>query len=287
MRKVGLIVHTEKSEAKKIANGIISLLEKKKVGVKIPIEDANNIGRGDLGCSEKDLTKEAEAIIVLGGDGSILRAARIINGHKIPVLGINLGRFGFLAEVEIKDVNSALERIVAKDFSFEGRMMLDCDVVKEGKVLVSYKALNEVVIGRGISHRLMGLDVYINNSFFINYAADGLIFSTPTGSTAYSLSAGGPIASPLARVILLTPVCPHTIFNRTLVFSDKDEIRIEPVFQKEEVSIHIDGQIAVDVASFDSLRVSVSKSSLNLIKLEPHNFFALVKRKLKFGDCDF
>jgi NAD+ kinase len=288
VRKIGLILHAEKPEVKQIADKIISWFEKKQIEIKIPDEEAKIVGRNDLSCAKKDLAKEVEAIIVLGGDGSILRAARIIEGNKTPIIGINLGRFGFLAEVEVKDIDFALERIAAKDFTLEERMMLNCDVIKKDKVLVSYKALNEVVIGRGISHRLMGLDVHINNSFFINYAADGLIFSTPTGSTAYSLSAGGPIVSPLAKVILLTPVCPHTIFNRTLVFSSQDEIRIEPAFQKEEVSIHIDGQVAVDVTSFDFLKVSVSESSFNLIKLEPHNFFSLLKGKLKFGDvCDF
>lgn len=279
MKTLSLIPHLAKPKVLPVAKELIAWLENRGVKVKLPQDDADLLQRKELGCKNEDLLKDAENFVVLGGDGTILRAARLLKGAPIPVLGVNFGKFGFLSEIEESGLYKSIEKLITKDYELEERMMLDISIYKEGEIKESYRCLNEVVVGKIVSQRLMGLDVYINDNFFINYAADGLILATPTGSTAYSLSAGGPIVDPSLKLILMTPVCPHTFFNRSIVFSAEDRIRVIPAHKKELLNINLDGQTSLEKA-LDYLDIAASPLPLKLVKTERRDFFSLVREKL-------
>jgi len=285
MEVVGIVSHLEKSQVPAIAQELIEWLEARNIRVRLPLEDAKALKRTNLGCDEEGFRKDSELVIVLGGDGTILRAARLLQGEEIPILGVNLGKFGFLSQIEVADLHTTLAKVLDGKMSIQKRMMLEGKFWRGNEILSHHKALNEIVIGRGSSQRLVRLDVYVNSRPFITYAADSLIFATPTGSTAYSLSACGPIVAPELRLILMTPVCPHTFFNRTLIFSPRDEIRVIPHPPREKICMSIDGRLVEDSASFDALSVLVSESSLSLVKLEGADFFSLVKTKLGLGEA--
>ncbi len=279
MTTICIIPHLDKPRVKSVARELISWLEKRDINIKLPQKEAHLLERRELGYKDHTLAKDAEVFIILGGDGTILRATRILKGAPIPVLGVNFGKFGFLSEVEEKDLYSVMELLIAKDYELEDRMMLEIFIHKKGEKKESYRCLNEVVVGKTVSKRLMGLDVYVNDNFFTNYAADGLIFSTPTGSTAYSLSAGGPIVDPSLRLIIMTPVCPHTFFNRSVIFSSEEKIRVFPTTKKEPLNINLDGQTLLEI-DLDYLEIIASSRSLKLIKIQHHDFFYLVREKL-------
>jgi NAD+ kinase len=279
VKTIGIIPNLAKPEVVPVAKELVDWLGKRGLKTKIPKEDADSLGRPELGFSDEELAMDAEFFIILGGDGTILRAARLLEGAPIPLLGINFGKFGFLSETEASNLYDSLEKMLAGNYGLEPRAMLECTIFAKKGQRERYRALNEVVMGRSISQRLMGLDVFVNESFFVNYAADGLIFSTPTGSTAYSLSAGGPIIGPKLKLILMTPVCPHTFFNRSVIFSNDDKIKVVASPPRETVTISIDGQIVKEVP-LDYLEIEVSPFTLNLAKVDTTNFFALVREKL-------
>lgn len=271
--------HLAKPQVLPVAKELVVWLQERQLKVRMPKEDANFLGRPELGFEGGKLTEGVEFFIVLGGDGTILRTARLLEGASVPVLGVNFGKFGFLSETEASDLHRSVESMLAGKYTVEPRIMLECSILAKDNYQERHQALNEIVIGRSISQRLMGLDVFVNDSFFVNYAADGLIFSTPTGSTAYSLSAGGPIIGPKLKLLLMTPVCPHTFFNRSVIFSGEDRIKVVANPPRETVAVSIDGQITKEV-QLEHLEIAVSSFTLNLAKVETTNFFALVREKL-------
>lgn len=271
--------HVAKPQVLPVAKELVAWLQERQLKVRMPKEDANFLGRPELGFEGGKLTEGVEFFIILGGDGTILRTARLLEGAPVPVLGVNFGKFGFLSETEASDLYRSVESMLAGKYAVEPRIMLECSIVAKDNYQERHQALNEIVIGRSISQRLMGLDVFVNDSFFVNYAADGLIFSTPTGSTAYSLSAGGPIIGPKLKLLLMTPVCPHTFFNRSVIFSGEDRIKVVANPPRETVAVSIDGQITKEV-QLEHLEIAVSSFTLNLAKVETTNFFALVREKL-------
>lgn len=278
MKTIGIIPNLAKPEVVPVAKELVDWLGKRGLKAKIPQEEADSLGRPELGFSDEELPMDVEFFIILGGDGTILRAARILDGARVPLLGVNFGKFGFLSETEASNLYGSLQKMLEGNYTLEPRAMLDATIVARSGHKEEYRALNEVVVGRTISQRIVGLDVFVNESFFVNYAADGLIFSTPTGSTAYSLSAGGPIVGTNLRLILMTPVCPHTFFDRSVVFSDRDKIKVV-VSPSREMSVSIDGQLVKELA-LEHLEIEVSPASLNLAKVDTTNFFALVREKL-------
>ncbi|MDI6690139.1 MAG: NAD(+)/NADH kinase [Actinomycetota bacterium] len=280
MKAVAIVAHLGKTEVASITRDVVNWLCERNIKVKIPEDEALTLNRPDLGYPEEKIAEDIELVIVLGGDGTILRAVRLLRGSDIPILGVNLGKFGFLSEIEVKDLYPALTRIMNKDFSLQKRMMLDCEVVQGRKSLAKHMALNEIVVGRGVRQRLLEFDVYINDEFFGRYASDGLIFATPTGSTAYSLSVGGPLVSPDTRLILMTPVCPHSLFNRTVILNDTDEIKVCSKSEQLRVTVSADGMIIFEGKPFDFVRISTSASSISLVKLNGRNFYTLLKEKL-------
>ncbi len=228
---------------------------------------------------KEEYIKDAKAVIVIGGDGTMLRAAAGLGEHDIPLLGINLGTIGFLTEVEVTNLYIALDRLMVKDYSLEKRMMIEG--MLKGK---SYKSLNDVVITRAGFSRIIGLNIYVNDELLDTYEADGVIVSTPTGSTGYNLSAGGPIVSPKSKAIVVTPISPHSLTSKSIVFDSEDVIRIEIVkkrkTQETEAIVSFDGSNSEELSAGDIIVVKKAKKEIELVKLYDMNFYRVLRDKI-------
>lgn len=277
---VTIVPNLDKPDVEAITLDLIKWMAERNVKTILNLEDATRLGRLELGAEDPEI-QQSDAVICLGGDGTILRGVRMLKGAPVPVIGVNLGRVGFLSEVEHNEMYPAMELIIDGDFRVDARMMLKC-TIRSGDFCRDYLALNEIAIERGQYQRMIEIDTYINDEFFSRYTSDGLIFATPTGSTAYSFSAGGPIVSPANDLILLAPINPHSLFGRTIVMGAKDKIRIEPA-KKIEVRVGIDG-FAVFQSEVDSLEIEKSEQKALLAKLKDRSFYALFKHKLHVWD---
>lgn len=235
-------------------------------------------GKPDLSGRE-----EPDCVLVLGGDGTLLRAARNMLDQDIPLLGINLGTLGYLAEVEISAIEGALDQLLCGRFTREERMMLEGQAECRGAAERNF-ALNDIVISRCGSLQVLTFQIYVNGQFLNSYSADGMIVATPTGSTGYNMSAGGPIVEPGAKLLLLTPICPHTLNTRSIVLAPDDEIRIEiPAGkdgQKQTVEASYDGSHKVRLATGDSIVVRKADKTTGILKLNTESFLAVLHKKM-------
>ena len=234
------------------------------------------VGRGEI--SDHD----PAFAVVLGGDGTLLSAGRVLAPKGVPIIAVNLGSLGFLTEVPLTELYSTLEAVHGGDCPMESRSMVHCEVLRGGQAVAAYDALNDAIINKIAIARLASIDLYVDGGFVANYYADGVIISTPTGSTAYSLAAGGPIVMPSVEALLITPICPHALTNRPLVVRDK--ARIEVVCQNEgqEAFLSIDGQVGMPLEGGD--RVICRKGDYQVKLLRMHKtFFEVLRTKLKWG----
>lgn len=226
-----------------------------------------------------ELMNGVQAAIVLGGDGTMLRAAHSIGTYDIPYIGINLGTLGFLTEIEESNVYQALDRLLKDDFVIEKRMMIEGSV--NDKV---FHSLNDVVITRAGFSRIIGLKVYVNNQLLDTYEADGVIVATPTGSTGYNMSAGGPIVSPKASAIVVTPISPHSLTSKSVVFDSSEEIRVEIMKKRKtqdtEAIVSFDGGNNIELSAGDIVNVKLSSRSISLIKMYDVNFYSVLRDKI-------
>lgn len=284
MRRVYMIVNIIKDETLTLTNEIIKWLHDHDCVIYID-EKVKRCNHFDATCihSESELDN-IDFAIVLGGDGTIIHSARRLAQHKIPILGINLGNLGFLAEIEEKEWKENLQRVLDGDYEVENRMMLEAHVYEDGKLIQDGFGLNDVVISRMALSRMVGFSVYVNEEFVNYYSADGLIISTPTGSTAYNLSAGGPILAPQNEMIVMTPICPHSLTARSIVLSSDDTIRITFEHNRrnwdKDLMVTIDGQEGMRISSDADIIVKRTEMITRLIKLEGHEFYHILRRKL-------
>jgi len=283
IKKIGITANIEKE---KIADHVRSLkkwLEDKGVKVFLEMEISRKIAHSN-GWKWNELARNAEMVVTLGGDGTMLRTARHLAGHRVPILGINMGNFGYLTEVNLNEIHSTLELMIQGKFLTEKRMMLDV-VVKHGKTVSHVgSVLNDVVINRGDLSRMNELEVEVNGAYLTTYKGDGLIVSTPTGSTAYSLSAGGPIVFPGKDLIILNPICPHTLTNRPIIFSDDANLKITLWSKDRGAMLTLDGQRSHKIKSGDAVMVKRSKHPIMLV-LSPYRSYAeILRSKLGWGD---
>ena len=231
--------------------------------------------------------KDLDLIIALGGDGTILRTSRNLNNSNIPILGVNIGNLGFLSSVELLEFGNAMKSIIEGNFYVEDRMMLNCNLPYRGGIEV-YTALNDIVVSKGTLARIVKYEIHIDNKFYTAFTGDGLIISTPTGSTAYSLSAGGPIIYPNLDVIALTPICPLSLSMRTIVLDSKSEIAISIKGEHESIFLTLDGQRAIKLNNYEKMVVSVSNKKCRLVKLNDYNYFDILRKKIisRTTDCE-
>ncbi|MCE1246129.1 MAG: NAD(+)/NADH kinase [Firmicutes bacterium] len=274
------VLPSSRKNAGEDALKIIKWLEEKQIRVILPSGRGSLINRQELEASYEEIRTESQLMLSLGGDGTLLHACRIVAGTEIPVLGINLGQLGFLTEISVSDWENALERTLSGDFTLENRMMLDCQVVRDGHSVFSGFALNEVVVHHGGDLQLLKISLNISGNSAGIYSADGVVVSTPTGSTAYSLSAGGPIVNPNVECIIVTAICPHTLSARPLVISPEDNIQVKERSGKTCL-VCLDGHTIFSVMPDDVVKIKRSQNRAHFVHLGK-KFYQTIKEKLKW-----
>lgn len=282
MRTVGLMPNINKKTCTRKAVELAEWFRERGLEARFLEEDSRGLKVRDFVFAPEDFAEGLDLIISLGGDGTVLRAAQTAFRHDVPLLGINLGKMGFLTGLDHSNMYEGLEQVVAGRHIIQKRMMLECRT-KEGSREEKHFALNEVVVGRTSIQRMMRFEVFINGQYFNYYAGDGLIFSTPTGSTAYNLAAGGPVVEPNIGCFILTPVCSHSLTARSVVLSQKDRIRVSPSSPDQEYSLSVDGIEEVVMVPGSEVRVSLS-GHLKLVKMPDYSFFQLIREKFNLPE---
>jgi len=229
----------------------------------------------------------ADWVVVLGGDGTLLGAARKISRYGLPILGINLGGLGFLTEIPLRRLYKDIEKLITGEIAIETRLMLQASILRNNKEKCRFSVLNDVVINKGALARIIDLRVSIDGRFLTTFRADGLIISTPTGSTGYNLSAGGPIIYPDLEALILAPICPFTLTHRPIILPDKSIIEIEMGENSKQVTLTFDGQVGFDLINKDRVIISKSEKKLKLIKSPDHDYFDILRTKLKWGESSY
>jgi len=282
MKKIHIVCKRKKHDAIKIAEDIIRLYGNE-VDIFVDEESARHLNYPKT-LELEHVGEEADLIIVLGGDGTLLAVARQLKGKEVPILGVNLGGLGFLTEISVEELQLMLKRILSGNYKTSRRMMLDVGVIRDGNTIFNLPVLNDAVITKDALARIIDIEVYVNNVYLTTYKADGLIFSTPTGSTGYSLSAGGPILYPSLKNVIITPICPHMLTNRPLILSEDVVMKAILKSQNERVVLTIDGQIGFPLEYKDEVVAKKSPYSVNLIKSFSRGYFEILREKLKWGE---
>ena len=277
---LGVIPNLSKARVLSITESLIDYVESKNVQVMLPVNASKALGRSEVAYSDQELAQKCAAMVVLGGDGTLISIARRWPFWGVPILGVNLGHLGFLTEVEEHGAEAALDRVIAGDYSLQERMMLKATVTRNETRVAQSFALNDCVITKGAFSRMLRFDVFIGKSFLETFPADGIIISTPTGSTAYSLSAGGPIVDPAMQLMLLTPICAHMLQARPVVISPRDRIRIRIRAPHEDIALTLDGQESFRLYPGDEIVLEKAEILTRLVKLGPRSFYDVLRRKL-------
>jgi len=283
VRAVGLVPHPNRPNATELAKRAAARLAEHGVEVRVPGPDADIAGLGHLAVELDAFADGLDVVISLGGDGTMLRAVDLAYEAGVPVVGVNIGQLGYLTEVEPQDFDRALDRLLAGDYEVTERMMLQVDVDTAGPARGRWFALNEAVLEKVHTGRLVRLDVAVNGVDFTTYAADGVIVATPTGSTAYSFSARGPIVSPRHRCILLTPVSPHMLFDRTLVLAPEETLLLG-VCDDRSVVLTADGRELGELAAGDAVRCTGGPVPARIVTFAPRDFHQILKAKFGLAD---
>jgi len=282
MKNFGLVAHLKKEIVLDLVEQIVKWMENNDCRPVLSSAVAGALRLDQY--SGEEFGQGVDCLIVLGGDGTLLNSARRAAPAGIPLLGINIGRIGFLTEVEEPDIFLALERLLQGDYTVDGRMMLAARVYRGGVCVENSIALNDVVVTKGGFARLIFLETYVNDEYVATYPADGLIIASPTGSTAYSLSAGGPLVTPALELMLITPICPHSLWARPLVIDAQARIQVNLHSRQEEATLTMDGQYAFKLEQNDTVIITRSPFQAKFIRLKNRTFFYLFRTKLSEGE---
>ncbi|MGE5704554.1 MAG: NAD(+)/NADH kinase [Clostridia bacterium] len=280
MNTIGIVAIKGKPEALIVARELLYLLEQRGSHVILEESIAKKLGRRDLGIPVQEFGTKVELVCVLGGDGTLLGIARMLAGCSLPILGINLGTLGFLSEAEPDDLPLAVDNLLSGRYQIEERSMLEAKLVRGEEVLATFTAMNDIGIAKGAFCRIIQCTVYLDEQYVVTFNGDGLIVSSPTGSTAYSLAAGGPIVAPNVNMLLLTPVAPHSLTARPIVCSGDQMIRIEVDAKHKDMGLSIDGQLGYELEGGDQIFIKKSPHVTPLVKWQTGNFFETIRRKL-------
>jgi len=284
VKRLGIVAKTDRDEARTVvpqllewcaARGIQPILEKETAGL-CPQATCGAVGRSEL-------PSQSDLLLVLGGDGTLLSMARMVGDLGVPILGVNLGGLGFLTALTLDELFPALEAYLRDELVIEDRMLLEARVYRQGERLGEYAALNDVVITKSAMSRIIRLEVAVDGDFATGYRADGLILSTPTGSTAYCLSAGGPIVFPTMDAVVLTPICSHTLTNRPIVLPATQRIAIT-LLTDQDVMLTLDGQVGFALKVNDTVEVRRAAARTRLLRVPQKHFFSVLRTKLKWGE---
>jgi len=283
IRVVGIMAKPGIPHASAIVSELVEWLHAKGVEARLDTETAAYLGQAD-GLPREEVPEGTQLVIVLGGDGTLLAAARALAGRVIPLFPVNLGGLGFLTAITLDQLYPELERAFSGEQSVVPRKMLHGELVRKGQSIKSFEALNDIVIAKTQIARMIDLETHLDQQYIATFKADGLIIATPTGSTAYSLSAGGPIVYPLAAAICITPVCPHMLTNRPVLVPDNMVIQVVCKAEDGQAFLTVDGQVGEPLLSDDRVVCRSSEHSVHLIRPPKMFFFDVLRQKLKWGE---
>jgi NAD+ kinase len=283
MKCAGIIAKHTDPQAESIVSDLCRWLEERGKGVVLDRETGALIGRQDSVVRSK-IPELCDFLIVIGGDGTLLSAARVVGTSGKPILGVNMGSLGFMTAVTLDEIYPALERIFRNEFEFEERMMLVAHVHRLGERVANYTVLNDVVINKGALAKMIDIKVTVGELYLSTFKADGLIISTPTGSTGYSLAAQGPMIHPTMKTILITPICPHTLTFRPLVVPDGLVVRSELLSKESDVFLTLDGQVGFGLRQGDVVEVRKADAPLRFFRSPFRDYFTVLRTKLKWGE---
>jgi NAD+ kinase len=290
IQTVGIITKPRKPELNVMIPALVEWLARRSVQTVLDRETAGSLDAAVRAKFEGavlprgELVARCDLLIVLGGDGTLLAAARHARTSGVPILAVNLGGLGFLTAVTTEELYPSLELVLKGQHPLDQRKMLQVQVIRTGGDSVTYHALNDAVLNKGAISRMLDFETYVDGLFLNLFNADGLIVSTPTGSTAYCLAAGGPIVSPAVEAFIITPICSHTLTNRPLVVSDRSRIEIVLKTEAESVFLTVDGQVGLALHSGDRIVCELSPSRIDLVRPVKKEFYEVLRSKLKWGE---
>jgi len=280
IQKIGIFSKLKPDISQKVLLELASWLRERNYDILMAPETAGIIGETSP-LKQEEIPAKADLIIVLGGDGTLLSVARLTHPFDVPILAVNLGSLGFLTEVSLSDMYGTLEQVLKGESINERRMLLNACLQRDGKTVQDDFALNDVSINKN-SARIVNLEVHVNGQYMTSYRADGLIIATPTGSTAYSLSAGGPIIHPSMNALLLSPICPFTLTNRPIVIPSQSILQVK-LITEEEVQVTLDGQTGYSMFRDDLLEIKQGPTPVSLIQAKGKNYYQVLRQKLHWG----
>lgn len=283
MKTIGIYAKRTSAAAVEVAKELKVWLEQREVQVLLEQHLAADMGIA-AGVDGVELPHLVECIIVLGGDGTLISVARDVGALNVPILGVNLGSLGFLTEITLDGLYDELERVLAGNFTVSNRIMLEAVISRSEEPAAHYQVLNDIVINKGALARIVDMEVWVDEQYLTTFKADGLIVSTPTGSTAYNLAAGGPIIYPGLNCLVITPICAHTLTNRPIIVSDEAVIRIIMRIDEERVFITADGQIGMALQAQDVVVIRKAHMCTSLIKSASKEYFEVLRTKLRWGE---
>ncbi len=280
IKSIGLIANTSKSKALTVMNQVCNYFDDKEQSYILETKSAQLLNQDVNSMLYQDLAEVVDVVIVFGGDGTFLKAARTFADSSMSILGINLGQLGFLTDVEVEQLEGALDKLLAGKYEIEERIILEGTVIRKKKIVNRVIAINDLVINKGSFSRIIKLETKIDGEYIATYPADGLIIACPTGSTAYSLSAGGPIVNPKMKSLIVTPICPHSLNSRSIVTADEEEIEVRIDADHNEIMLTVDGQDSFPVLAQDIIKINKSNLLTKMIKLEGYNFYKILRNRL-------
>ena len=288
IKRIGVVVKPHQPDALETLCRLTSWLNEHGIAlVGLPEIERERIEH-ETGCpvtvvDDTDIAKQVDLMLVLGGDGTMIATARMVADTELPVMGVNYGGLGYLAEFPIEELFPALEAILRGEYQMQKRVMLSVEMWRGDELVTRNRVLNDVVVNKSALARIIEIEAYLNRQFVNSFRADGLIVATPTGSTAYNLSAGGPIIFPSMNAVVITPICPFTLSNRPIVVPDDSVIEIRLMTKNEEVALTLDGQVGLPMQAGDRVTIRKSKAAFNLVQPPNRNYFDVLRNKLKWG----
>ena len=288
IKRIGVIVKPHQPDALETLCRLTTWLNEHGITLVGPTEVERETIEHRTGCTievvhESELARQVDLILVLGGDGTMIATSRMIGDVRVPVIGVNYGGLGYLAEFPLEELFPALESILAGQYQVQQRLMLTVELWRGEELVTRNRVLNDVVVNKSALARIIEIEAYLNEQFVNLFRADGLIVATPTGSTAYNLSAGGPIIYPSMNAVVITPICPFTLSNRPIVVPDDSMIEVRLVTENEEVALTLDGQVGFPLQAGDRAVIRKSKTAFNLVQPPNRNYFEVLRNKLKWG----
>jgi NAD+ kinase len=283
MKNIAIFAKVHDPRCLGVAVELVGWLERNGLTPLVESHLARHLGNAP-GIDRELIPDHADLVVVLGGDGTLISVARLIGDRGLPILGVNLGSLGFLTDITVDELYGVLENCLKGDYRTSGRMMLTAQIVRDGQLLSEYRVLNDVVINKGALARIIDMETMVNDAYLTTFKADGLIISSPTGSTGYSLSANGPIVHPELNCLVITPICPHTLTNRPIVINGDARISVTIMAENEDVLLTLDGQVGVELQYGDIVRVAQAEYRTRLVQSTSRDYFEVLRTKLKWGE---